>query len=323
MAFLPFAVMNVLRRSSQDPSGAWLHQSTSMNPSLSFRMPCLYWFSWHVGDIKSRTMSTTFWKYFIEIFHPSAFSLKISYAMFGKTPHISWGSGCLNHATGAAGSSGPNTVNVFPDPDKPYAKITTALPSNRSALMLVPQAWYTGPCPINFMDFATAWSSPLRRRSHPYALHHDQVNANRLVVYLLLSNSTEDDCSLSCCKLTPSLSSQTKGRQRIPTLIDTSPMMFARGAPRDKCCAVRRTMAFSSLVRIGTAGHGRSFAVQRNMHTFPPSLCVQCGGVPRSSLVHFLNVTNMKQNGWYRVITRASIHRPAPCQIENTVYVCY
>ena len=112
----------------------------SMNPSWSFRMPALYCCSDADGDVRSRTVSTTFWKYFTVIFHSSVFSLKMLYASLGKMPHMSFGSACLNHASGESAASGPNTVNVLPDPESPYANMTTALPLSRSFLIFSPQA---------------------------------------------------------------------------------------------------------------------------------------------------------------------------------------
>ena len=67
---------------------------------------------------------------------------------------MSKGSKCLNHASGASGASGPNTVKVLPEPDKPYANKTTALPSYKSALIIEPQASYTAVCPMIFISMA-------------------------------------------------------------------------------------------------------------------------------------------------------------------------
>jgi hypothetical protein len=77
-----------------------------------------------IKQFMDRTMSTTFWKYFIENFHVCSASENKSYAKWGKIPHKSWGFVHLNQAASTLGSSGPNTVKVFPDPLKPYAKRT-------------------------------------------------------------------------------------------------------------------------------------------------------------------------------------------------------
>lgn len=45
--------------------------------------------------------------------------------------------------SGSSTASGPNTVKVLPEPDKPYANNTTALPVSRSALIFIPTDEYT------------------------------------------------------------------------------------------------------------------------------------------------------------------------------------
>eukprot|EP00968_Pinguiococcus_pyrenoidosus_P027760 scaffold7450_cov267-Pinguiococcus_pyrenoidosus.AAC.4 len=78
MAFLALARLNLLRRSSQSWQTSLRHHSMSMKPSASLRMPFLYSCSAAEGLMRSRTVSTTFWKYFMRTTQPSDFMPKSS-----------------------------------------------------------------------------------------------------------------------------------------------------------------------------------------------------------------------------------------------------
>lgn len=117
------------------------------------------------GDMRTATVIVIillYWSYFrsLELYH---YSNRVNMVDRGKTCHVrvavlsiccysirTWvrktvlsSFQLLIITSGSSTASGPNTVNVFPEPDKPYANNTTALPVSRSALIFFPTEEYT------------------------------------------------------------------------------------------------------------------------------------------------------------------------------------
>ena len=145
-------------------------------------------------------------------------------------PHIACGVLCLNHASGESAASGPNTVNVFPDPDSPYANITTAEPSRRFSFTFSPHASYALSWSMNSIPFAISLSFS-QYFAALCADHHAYANPNLVCVYLLLITLTSPPAGPSpvCSSLIPRSPFSTNWRHRIATWMDAMAYGTIRG----------------------------------------------------------------------------------------------